>query len=343
MTSSFDLSWHIKGKLHSEHLGTQGTQHYWKITRGISSLALFTSILSDFKNLISIWGTWIFTPGILMGRSRNCPDLSSTIWRKIRDIRFVESYIYPYCTLQASNVWVKAVPWARCQNLQKCDLTCPREKGHISLTESHKGLKFSVCLKKSEKSSYKKISSLSQTVRGLAKKNHLDGGSNPPRCGLGLKVTCWLPYWPYNSVVVVAYRTTSLLSLRPRTGKSSFSGSDQIRPWASGSPLPPMLNVSVRSRGAGVWLWRRQQVSTFYQPFSELDLRIYIHWKNLLPKPGLRSRSRSRSRSRPESVVLTGVGVGVGVGKFSSTPTPARSRSRLQHFSIMSFQVKMRT
>ena len=50
------------------------------------------------------------------------------------------------------------------------------------------------------------------------------------------------------------------------TGKSSFSGPDQIRPWASGSPLPPVLNISVRSRGAGVWLWRRQQVSTFYQP-----------------------------------------------------------------------------
>ena len=42
-----------------------------------------------------------------------------------------------------------------------------------------------------------------------------------------------------------------------------------------------------------------------------------------------------------ESVVLTGVGV--GVGKFSSTPTPARSLSRLQHFSIISFLVKMGT
>ena len=51
-------------------------------------------------------------------------------------------------------------------------------------------------------------------------------------------------------------------------GKSSFSGPDQIRPWASGSPLSPVLNISVRSRGAGVWLWRRQQVSTFYQPCS---------------------------------------------------------------------------
>ena len=51
-----------------------------------------------------------------------------------------------------------------------------------------------------------------------------------------------------------------------RAGKSSFSGPDQIRPWASSSPLPPVLNVSVRSRGAGVWLRRRQHVSTFYQP-----------------------------------------------------------------------------
>ena len=60
-----------------------------------------------------------------------------------------------------------------------------------------------------------------------------------------------------------------------RAGKSSFSGPDQIRPWASGSPLPPMLNVSVRSRGAGVWLWRRQQVSTFYQPLVASALLLW--------------------------------------------------------------------
>ena len=39
-----------------------------------------------------------------------------------------------------------------------------------------------------------------------------------------------------------------------RAGKSSFSVPDQIRAWAGGSPLPPMLNFSVRSRGASVWL-----------------------------------------------------------------------------------------
>ena len=32
-----------------------------------------------------------------------------------------------------------------------------------------------------------------------------------------------------------------------RTGKSSFGGPDQIRPWASGSPLPPMSNIFVRT------------------------------------------------------------------------------------------------
>ena len=56
--------------------------------------------------------------------------------------------------------------------------------------------------------------------------------------------------------------------VKSRAGKSSFSGPDQIRPWASGSPSRPMLDVSVRSRGAGVWLWRRQQVSTFYQSWG---------------------------------------------------------------------------
>ena len=51
-------------------------------------------------------------------------------------------------------------------------------------------------------------------------------------------------------------------------GKSSFSGPDQIRSWVSDSPLPPVLNISVRSRGAGVWLRPHQQVSNFYQPCS---------------------------------------------------------------------------
>ena len=49
-------------------------------------------------------------------------------------------------------------------------------------------------------------------------------------------------------------RVTSSLD---RAGKSSFSGPEQIRPWASGSPLPSMLNVSVRSRGAGPRIWER--------------------------------------------------------------------------------------
>ena len=60
------------------------------------------------------------------------------------------------------------------------------------------------------------------------------------------------------AVVVSSYRDEEsprrLDRLPGRAGKSRFSGPDQIRPWASGSPLPPMLNVSVRSRGAGVWL-----------------------------------------------------------------------------------------
>ena len=59
-------------------------------------------------------------------------------------------------------------------------------------------------------------------------------------------------------------------------GKSNFSGPDQIRPWASGSPLPPVLNVSVRSRGAGVSLRRRQQVSTFYQPWVVHTALLYL-------------------------------------------------------------------
>ena len=65
-----------------------------------------------------------------------------------------------------------------------------------------------------------------------------------------------------------------------RAGKSSFSGPDQIRPWANGSSLPPMLNVSVRSRWAGVWLWRRQQVSTFYQPCLNAKSVWLYQWRN---------------------------------------------------------------
>ena len=42
------------------------------------------------------------------------------------------------------------------------------------------------------------------------------------------------------------------------------------------SPLPSVLNISVRSRGSGVWLWRRQQVSIFYQPCSVRGLHAAL-------------------------------------------------------------------
>ena len=61
--------------------------------------------------------------------------------RKIRDIRFVETYTrIAHCKFRS--VRVKAVPWARRQTLQKCDLIWPREQGHFSLTKGHRDLNF---------------------------------------------------------------------------------------------------------------------------------------------------------------------------------------------------------
>ena len=86
-----------------------------KCLRGCHSYPNLSWFWAIWRDLISIWGTWVFPHWLIMGRSRNWPDLRSTI-SKIRDIRVVETYArIVLCKFQ--RVRSKAVPWARCQSL----------------------------------------------------------------------------------------------------------------------------------------------------------------------------------------------------------------------------------
>ena len=102
---------------------------------------------------------------------------SEVNYMKIRDVWFVESYACFFLHCKFEKCLDESCALDAMSNF---DLTLPREQGHISLCKVHRGLELfrHSGEEKNRSAAMQKVSSLSQTALGAAKKT--TWGGNPP-------------------------------------------------------------------------------------------------------------------------------------------------------------------